>query len=528
MDVILWWGFYFLTFYAFLPGFISRMFGFRVFSKGIADREIALTFDDGPHPVYTPRLLDLLKAHGAHATFFVVGAHAEKHPDIVRRMYEEGHDIGIHNYVHRSNWIMGPVSVRRHVVRTGDIVERITGMRPRYYRPPWGIVNVFDFIGRGKPQIVLWTALFGDWKLKVGAERLYGKIRRKLQPGAVLLLHDCGDTFGADPDAPANTIDAVGRILEDGKREGLRFVGIGEMMRQTKLNKDEASARREGLRADPADGSVPQGRTQSAAVPMPGPFKRAVVAAWMLWEDVFGWLFRLRPVGDGKSFHYRIVRYGGPTLTLDDGERIAKGDRVLELHFVNKMMLDIGMSSRSEMQIAIRVIQLVKKSASAVGQGSRFASRRRRYQGALRHLDDQPRLRRPRLRDVCASERRFCLVHEPVSAPVDGHYSSAGPDAGEGARRAHGAAYAPYAENQAYGMGEGDVFARQGAGLEGRDRARDGGRGSRGLQRFRSKAWQRRANRRPGLIRDRRSDIASIWTSNDRRGGASPSSCGFF
>lgn len=362
MDVILWWGFYFLTFYAFLPGFISRMFGFRVFSRGIAEREISLTFDDGPHPVYTPRLLDLLKAHGAHATFFVVGAHAEKHPDIVRRMHEEGHDIGIHNYVHRSNWIMGPVSVRRHVVRTGDIVERITGTRPRYYRPPWGIVNVFDFIGRGKPQIVLWTALFGDWKLKVGAERLYGKIRRKLQPGAVLLLHDCGDTFGADPDAPANTIDAVGRILEDGKREGLRFVGIGEMMRQTKLNKEKAKARSGGPSAVSSDGIVQQGQAKTTAAPKTGPFKRMVVAAWMLWEDVFGWIFRLRPVGDGKSFHYRIIRYDGPAITLEDGGRIERGDRVLELHFVNKMMLDIGMTSRSEMQIAIRVIQSVKKA----------------------------------------------------------------------------------------------------------------------------------------------------------------------
>ncbi|CAI6015409.1 polysaccharide deacetylase family protein [Cohnella sp. JJ-181] len=363
MDVILWWGFYFLTFYAFLPGFISRMFGFRVFSKGVAEREIALTFDDGPHPVYTPRLLDLLKAHGAHATFFVVGSHAEKHPDIVRRMHEEGHDIGIHNYIHRSNWIMGPISVKRHVVRTGDIVEHITGVRPRYYRPPWGIVNVFDFLGRGKPQIVLWTALFGDWKLKVGAERLYGKIRRKLQPGAVLLLHDRGDTFGADPDAPANTIDAVGRILEDGKREGLRFVGIGEMMRLTRQSKDEAQARR-GSGGAATDGIVPgsAAKAQPEALPKTGPVKRVVVAAWMLWEDIFGWLFRLRPIGDGRSFHYRIIRYGGPALTLDDGQRIARGDRVMELHFVNKMMLDIGMSSRSEMQIAIRVIQLVKKA----------------------------------------------------------------------------------------------------------------------------------------------------------------------
>lgn len=376
MDFILWWGFYLLTFYAFLPGFISRMFGFRVFSKGKADREIALTFDDGPHPVYTPRLLDLLKAHGAHATFFLVGAHAEMHPDIVRRMHEEGHDIGIHNYVHRSNWVMGPIRVKRHVVRTGDIVERITGTRPKYYRPPWGIVNVFDFVGRGKPQIVLWTALFGDWKLKVGAELLYGKIRSKLQPGAVLLLHDRGDTFGADPDAPANTIAAVGRILEDGRREGLRFVGISEMMRLTKENKESANKKRAAgqqarLAGDTHEGSSGARAHEPKAEAGPfkqGAFKRVVVWAWMLWEDVFGWLFRLRPVGDGKSFHYRIIRYAGPTLVFEDGQRLTRGERVLELHFVNKMMLDIGMSSRSEVQVAIRLIQVVKKSLPLLAQ----------------------------------------------------------------------------------------------------------------------------------------------------------------
>lgn len=375
MDVIIWWGFYLLTFYAFLPGFISRMFGFRVFSKGVAEREIALTFDDGPHPIYTPRLLDLLKEHGARATFFVVGAHAEKHPDIVKRMHDEGHDIGIHNYVHRSNWVMGPLSVRRHVVRTGDIVERITGVRPKYYRPPWGIVNVFDFVGRGKPQIVLWTALFGDWKQKVGAGRLYAKIRTKLQPGAVLLLHDCGDTLGADPDAPANTIEAVGRILADGGREGLRFVGIGEMMELTKANKQAKPASRsdEPVAGGAAPDAVSGAGGHSKPPVRQGPVKRVIVAAWMLWEDIFGWLFRLSPVGDGKSFHYRIIRYGGPELTLSDGQRLQRGDRVLELHFVNKMMLDIGMSSKSEVQIAIRVIQLVKKALPVLARelGSR-------------------------------------------------------------------------------------------------------------------------------------------------------------
>ena len=77
MELILWIGIYFLTFYAFLPAIVSRIFGFRVFMRGRSEQEIALTFDDGPDPEYTPKLLDLLKSRGARATFFVVGEIAE-------------------------------------------------------------------------------------------------------------------------------------------------------------------------------------------------------------------------------------------------------------------------------------------------------------------------------------------------------------------------------------------------------------------------------------------------------------------
>ena len=112
MENLLVWGFYFLTLYAFLPGLVSRLFGFRVFKKGITNREIALTFDDGPDPFYTPLLLDLLARHGARATFFVVGSHAERHPELLQRMRDEGHIIGIHNYVHKTNWLMRPGRLR--------------------------------------------------------------------------------------------------------------------------------------------------------------------------------------------------------------------------------------------------------------------------------------------------------------------------------------------------------------------------------------------------------------------------------
>ncbi|MCC3375624.1 polysaccharide deacetylase family protein [Cohnella sp. REN36] len=354
MDKILWWGFYFLTFYAFLPGIFSRIFGFRVFSKGKTEKEVALTFDDGPDPVYTPKLLDLLKQHGAKATFFVVGSHAEKHPEVIKRMHDEGHIIGIHNYVHRSNWIMRPKTVKRQVHRTSDIVKSITGERPKYYRPPWGIVNIFDFANKGNLQIVLWTSMFGDWKQRVGADRLYRKMRRKLQPGQVLLLHDCGDTFGADHDAPANTIAALERLLNDGRELGLRFVGIDRMIETTERARAKRKAARSGAE-EPAD------ETSRTAEPhRQGPIKRAVVALWMQWERIFQWLFRLRAVGDGKAFHYRVVKYGGPELLLKNGEALRRGDYVMEIHFVNKMMYEFGMTSRSEMHTAIRVIQAVK------------------------------------------------------------------------------------------------------------------------------------------------------------------------
>jgi peptidoglycan/xylan/chitin deacetylase (PgdA/CDA1 family) len=345
MDKILWWVFYFFTLYAFLPGFISRIFGFRVFMRGFTEREIALTFDDGPDPVYTPQLLDLLKEYGAKATFFVVGSNAERHPDIIRRIYEEGHDIGIHNYVHRTNWLMRPKTVKRQVHRTSEIIKGITGSRPAFYRPPWGIVNVFDYSNLGYLHIVLWTSMFKDWKKKVGADGLYRKMRRKLKPGEVFLLHDCGTTFGADREAPANTLAALRRILEDNRKLGYRFVGMEEMMALTERNKKNA---------------------KKAAAASVGPIKKAVVAVWMVWERAYHAIFRLRPVGDGFWFHYRVCRYNGPELELDGRERLKPKDWIMELHFNNRMLYRAGMTSRSAMQLAIRLLRTFERSLPLV------------------------------------------------------------------------------------------------------------------------------------------------------------------
>ncbi|MFC4600100.1 polysaccharide deacetylase family protein [Cohnella hongkongensis] len=347
MELILWIGFYFLTFYAFLPALISRIFGYRVFMNGKSADGISLTFDDGPDPEYTPKLLDLLKAHGAKGTFFVVGENAEKHPDLVARIHEEGHVLGIHNYVHHMNWFMRPSTVKRHIRQTSDIIERITGKKPMYYRPPWGIVNVFDYARLGHLQIVLWTSLFGDWKKRIGPDKLYRRMKRKLKPGEVFLLHDCGSTFGADRDAPENTIAAVERILNDGRKRGYRFIGIDEMIAVTEKAKKKTRAGRETAGAEPA-----------ARI---GPFKKVVIGLWMLWEKLFHVAFRLRPVGDTGFFNYRIRKYSGPRLKLHGGSELNSGDRIMEIHFENRMLVEIGHRSKTPLQLAIRIIREIEK-----------------------------------------------------------------------------------------------------------------------------------------------------------------------
>lgn len=339
MENVLLWGFYFLTFYAFLPGFVSRTFGFRVFKRGKAREEIALTFDDGPDPVYTPRLLDLLRRYGAKATFFVVGAHAEQHPELLKRMAEEGHVIGIHNYVHKTNWFMRPGTVKKQIARTSDIIERAAGVRPVYYRPPWGIVNLFDFANLGYLQIILWSAMFGDWRNRVGAKRLTARMLKKLRPGEVLLLHDCGKTFGADEDAPEQMLQALEVCLERGREQGYRFVTIEEMIAVTDRN-----------------------RALERAAKGPGWFKRAVAAAWMAWERCFHVLFRIVDLGDDSLLHYRIRPYRGKALTLDDGVTIRPGDKIIELHFDNAKLRELLKSARSVMKIAIYLIRETERS----------------------------------------------------------------------------------------------------------------------------------------------------------------------
>ncbi|QDH20027.1 polysaccharide deacetylase family protein [Saccharibacillus brassicae] len=336
-TTLLIWLFYLSSFYAFIPGLISRIFGFRAFRKGKSGTELALTFDDGPDPRYTAQLLDLLKRYGAKATFFVVGSHAAQHPELLRRMQAEGHAIGIHNYVHRTNWLMRPGSVRKQVNRTNEVIERVTGQRAIYYRPPWGIVNLFDLVGRHELKLVLWSGIFGDWRKRLGEERLLKRLRRKMRGGEVLVLHDCGATLGANDKAPENMLRALERFLEEAYAQGLSSVTIERLMETTK----KAGVKEMGKIS---------------------PLKKGLVGAWLLYERGFRFMFRLQEAENAPLYHFRKTRYSGKTLDLGEGRLLNAGDAIVELHFDNKMLFEFGSRSRSAVQLAILMIRGTEQS----------------------------------------------------------------------------------------------------------------------------------------------------------------------
>ncbi|MEH7336187.1 polysaccharide deacetylase family protein [Neobacillus drentensis] len=217
-----------LALYWLVPYILTAGFGIGALKRKASSEKIAFTFDDGPNPIYTPQLLDLLKINKIKATFFVVGSKAEKYPELITRMHNEGHLIGMHNYVHKSNWVLAPWTLRRHLSKTASIIERITGERPIYYRPPWGLLTLLDFLLMKKYKIIHWSVMAEDWRSKGGSEKVKNRLLQNIKKGDVILLHDCGETPGADEDAPMNTIHALKDVFKELEGRGMSCVRMDE------------------------------------------------------------------------------------------------------------------------------------------------------------------------------------------------------------------------------------------------------------------------------------------------------------
>lgn len=184
-------------------------------------RAVALTFDDGPTPEATPRTLDLLDDLRLVATFFVVGAQVEAHPDLVAAMGAAGHGVAVHGHEHASHLVRSPQWVRRDTERAVAAVTEAAGVPPRWYRPPYGQIAAATGVQarRHGMEVVLWSR-WGREFAEPAAGPVLDRLAGGLRPGAVLLLHD------SDAHAPAGTAARTHQVLPL-LAEALRHRGLG-------------------------------------------------------------------------------------------------------------------------------------------------------------------------------------------------------------------------------------------------------------------------------------------------------------
>jgi len=195
----------------------SQVFG-KTLTAPRSPGELALTFDDGPNPAWTPRLLDLLSQYGVKATFFLVGKFAEAEPRLVWRIVREGHLLGNHSWNHPNLALTPARKVKEELRRTNDTLEQLTGAPVKYFRPPFGARRPFVLeAARGLGLTpVTWNAMTNDWA-EPSAEAIAGRLVRSIDKlerqgwAANIVLHDGGHRgLGANREP---SVTAAGQLL---------------------------------------------------------------------------------------------------------------------------------------------------------------------------------------------------------------------------------------------------------------------------------------------------------------------------
>lgn len=195
-------------------------------------KAIALTFDDGPNPKTTRKVLQILSRGGHRATFFVVGRKALEHADVIREIHAAGHEIGLHGYQHdRLYSLKPPKYVADDIARTQRAVEQACGLRPSLFRPPVGYLSSRTAAGakRAGVRTIAWSARGVDGVGPTDAERVYQRIEEKLVDGAIVLLHDAAERDDFEP----ASVEILPRLLEEIEDRGLRTATVSELLGAT-------------------------------------------------------------------------------------------------------------------------------------------------------------------------------------------------------------------------------------------------------------------------------------------------------
>jgi peptidoglycan/xylan/chitin deacetylase (PgdA/CDA1 family) len=219
------------------PG--SQVFGKTVVSGPADEKVVALTFDDGPNPPYTDRILEVLETERVHATFFLVGRAVAAYPKVAAREARDGDALGNHSWEHEHLIMLTRTQVRSSLQRTDDAIFAATGLRPRIMRPPFGSRDwiVLGVAAKMGYMPVMWSVpLVGDWE-NPPAALIAQRVLANVRDGSIVVLHDGNrGLLCAAVRAPARTcdrssdIEATRIIVQSLKARGYRFVTVPELM----------------------------------------------------------------------------------------------------------------------------------------------------------------------------------------------------------------------------------------------------------------------------------------------------------
>lgn len=195
-----------------------------VYRRGTAENKIALTFDDGPHTEYTEEILSVLSEWGVKATFFVIGENAEAHPELLLKVKEGGHEIGNHTYSHVFLRDLSLAATCKEITRASDAIEKITGERPRLFRPPGGsysdskiaVISEMGYVS------VLWSKDTRDWT-SPSVDSVVSAATESPTSGDIILFHDF---VGRNSPTPA----ALRKIIPEIKNRGFEFVTVSDLL----------------------------------------------------------------------------------------------------------------------------------------------------------------------------------------------------------------------------------------------------------------------------------------------------------
>jgi polysaccharide deacetylase family sporulation protein PdaB len=189
---------------------------------------VALTFDDGPDAVYTPRILEVLHQNNVQATFFVLGSQADKYPRVMQWISRAGHEIGNHGYLHRDLHKLTEQEVYDDIKRGERSILRTTGILAQYYRPPGGVIthDVLNAVQASGYDVIHWSVDPQDWSLTRTASAIAKSVKRDVSPGDIILFHDGGLN-------QKQTVAALQDLIQHLRSQGYRFVTISQLLEES-------------------------------------------------------------------------------------------------------------------------------------------------------------------------------------------------------------------------------------------------------------------------------------------------------